>query len=207
MIKCFINANVIANYILIKRILRKTTKDKKDFMKEIKQRNSLSFYSFGLLEAIRMSAFSNLRFFSSQFTLGEISSVIIEQICLEEVNKIGIPLKFWSKMRKKYIETEASKEKISNDLYQELGEFHSIFIIERLISLVSDVDFYDNIKFLLQSFSEPDAYLLSQAEKNECNHFISNDKELKKFKKVLNAQELLSKTKVNDKMIIDWAIS
>jgi|ETN01SMinimDraft_4_1059930.scaffolds.fasta_scaffold62270_3 hypothetical protein len=50
--KCFIDSNIIANYILIKRLIGKA-RNKKDYISQIVNKNPGAFFAYGLIESIR----------------------------------------------------------------------------------------------------------------------------------------------------------
>lgn len=177
--KVFIDSNVFANYILVKRNYLKS-RNKKKFISILIEKNPQAFYSYGIIEAIKLNKLNGFEFFSSDYALSELSEIIIDQICLDGLYEVGTPIKFWKLMRKKYLRNEAVKEEISNDIYQELGSFNYIFFVGELISKVSEWDIISNIKHLLKAHGSPDAFLMTLADIKNIDIFLSTDGELKK---------------------------
>ena len=198
--KCFIDSNVIINYIIFKR-LHLIAKNKKEFVKLMKEKNPQAFYSYGLIEGVRLAELPTFSFSSSNFALGEVAESIIDQLCLEELNKVGIPIKFWKNMRRKYIREEASKDKINTEIYSELIAFYETFVQTELIILNETTSFLSNIAYLLKAQGQQDAFLLSQSKKEECEFFITCDANLKGVAKGYKSPQEFCSKKITEKEI------
>jgi hypothetical protein len=207
--RCFLDANVVADYILLNELIKekKTIEEKEAFLKGVEQNNPGLFFSFGLIESIRLAKFVSFEFFISNYVISETTSVIIEEYSLKEFNKGMNPLKYWFKRKEKQIQ-DLKQEQI-DDLTKLLSSFHAAFVDTKLIKKSEEAMIADIVKFRTLGCHTEDSHLLSQATyKNiACKYFVSKDSPLKKNTKAkssisaVNPQKFMEIAKIGSQQI------
>lgn len=168
--KVFIDANVIANWILISSSINRLEELKDD--KILNERFKAFSYSYVLIEALKED--DSYEALTSTLVLGEVYHVLYNEVIALKLYRSGIPLTLWSKLRNKNDLTEDEKSIFWDTVRSHLNELRSfIFVVGDNV----DDEIYP--KLVLDYGLRPhDAILLTTAIKNECGWFITNDSEI-----------------------------
>lgn len=175
-IKCFLDANVIANWIIFKKALEImiNEEEKNDFLLRRKKDNSDAFYSYKLLNKLRIDNIKNVNFITSSLAISEAISVINEKICMDKMYEQNIPFKYWFKYKPKF---ELKPNEVI-ELYNQIIGFKSIFIPYKKIKLVEKEKTNITVRIISLHKETHDSFLVSQAITNKANHFITTDSRL-----------------------------
>lgn len=170
MSKVFIDANVIANWILISSSANRLEELKDD--KILSERFRAFSYSYVLIEALKED--NTYEAVTSTLALGEVYHVLYNEVLSLKMYRSGIPLTLWSKLRNKNDLTEDEKSIFWDTVRSHLNELKSF------IAVIDDnVDNEVYPKLVLDYGLRPhDAILLTTAVLNECKWFITNDSEI-----------------------------
>lgn len=170
MLRVFIDANVIANWILISSSANRVEELKDD--KILSERFRAFSYSYVLIEALKED--KTYKAATSTLALGEVYHVLYNEVLSLKMYRSGIPLTLWSKLRNKNDLTEDEKSIFWDTVRSYLNELKSF------IAVVDDkVDDEIYPKLVLDYGLRPhDAILLTTAIKNRCEWFITNDSEI-----------------------------
>ena len=198
----FIDANVIANWLLVTLDIN-DHEDSGKYFKDIKKEYSKAYYSYLLLKSIYDNKTNNhhLHFFTSSLAVSEVISVIHEKYLLDYLYKKGVSFKYWSKYKNKIPLNKKDLDLISLNI---IKNFYIVFV-PKIIKLSNDTILQHTIDLIINKKCEtPDAFLVSQSITNKCDYFITEDGILKKNLKAikhlngLNSQmsiEILKKDK------------
>lgn len=178
--KVFIDANVIANWILISSSISRLEELKDD--KILNERFKAFSYSYVLIEALKED--DSYEALTSTLALGEVYHVLYNEVIALKLYRSGIPLTLWSKLRNKNDLTEDEKSIFWDTVRSHLNELRSfIFVVGDNV----DNEIYP--KLVLDYGLRPhDAILLTTAIKNECGWFITNDSEIINMNKEKSAR-------------------
>lgn len=168
--KVFIDANIIANWILISSSANRVEELKDD--KILSERFRTFSYSYVLIEALKEE--NTYEAVTSILALGEVYHVLYNEVLSLKMYRSGIPLTLWSKLRSKNDLTEDEKSIFWDTVRNHLNELKSF------IAVIDDkVDDEIYPKLVLDYGLRPhDAILLTTAILNECEWFITNDSEI-----------------------------
>lgn len=123
--KIFLDANVIANWILIKTASKSNLNIKDD--KLLRDRLKGISYSHTLVEAIK--ELKEYKTLVSPLVIGEIYHVIYNEILALKMYRLGIPLTLWSKLRSKHKLKEEEKFAIWETITTSLKELGDVIIM------------------------------------------------------------------------------
>lgn len=170
MSRVFIDANVIANWILISSSIGRLEELKED--KILNDRFKAFSYSYVLIEALKENNIYEA--VTSILALGEVYHVLYNEVLSLKMYRSGIPLTLWSKLRNKNDLTEDEKSIFWDTVRSYLDELKSF------IAVIDDkVDSEVYPKLVLDYGLRPhDAILLTTAVLNGCSWFITNDNEI-----------------------------
>ncbi|WP_461864825.1 PIN domain-containing protein [Thermococcus sp.] len=170
MSKVFIDANVIANWILISSSAERLEELKDD--KILSERFRAFSYSYVLIEALKEDG--TYESVTSTLAIGEVYHVLYNEVLSLKLYRSGIPITLWSKLRNKNDLTEDEKSIFWDIVRSHLNELNSF------IAVIDDkVDDEMYPKLVLDYGLRPhDAVLLTTAVLNECKWFITNDSEI-----------------------------
>jgi len=91
----FIDANVIADYLLLRIAIRKAQISEKEYLKQLLERGKKSVYSFISIEAImRGKEIPDSKFFTSNLAISEVSSVLYNNAKMRIMFEKGIPPRY-----------------------------------------------------------------------------------------------------------------
>ncbi|MEM5792749.1 MAG: hypothetical protein QXY45_00090 [Candidatus Aenigmatarchaeota archaeon] len=180
----FLDANVIADWLLVYSKL-KNTKNHEE--KELKLRELWKQYTapkicFEILEIIRNKKMRNFSFFTSDLALAEVGDVIFKESRSIDLIKSGIAYRYIPSMIKKVVLT---KDEINNIMNQ-IKTFREIFLgkkfSENKIKVHNKLEDPTFPVYLISLFriETYDAYLISQAYDAKCCFFITKDEKLRK---------------------------
>ncbi|WP_240910584.1 PIN domain-containing protein [Thermococcus sp. GR6] len=173
--KIFLDSNVIANWILIKKAQEGNQELRKD--KLLRERFKRFSYSYTLIEGLR--EISNYETLISPLVIAEVYHVVYNEVLSLKLYRLGIPLTLWSKLKNKHKLTEEEKFEIWEAVTKNIKE------LRKSVKIVNDeVDEEIYPKLLLDYNLRPhDAVLLTTAIINGCAWFITNDKEIVNLKR------------------------
>lgn len=191
----FIDANVIANWLLVHLDLNKN-KNHVAYFKEIKQNYPKAYYSYLLLDSIYHNKDNGheFNFYTSRFAVSEVVSVIHEKYLLDYMYQKGISFKYWFKYKDKIALNKENLSLISTNIIR----FHIKFI-PHCLKLADDTILQHTIDLIINKKCEtPDAFLVSQCLHKECVYFATEDGPLKdKLKSIKNLKGLNSQMSID----------
>ena len=166
----FLDSNVIANWILIADSAERLEEFRDEEI--LKERFENISYSYTLVEALIATGEYEIK--TSNLAIGEVYHVIYNEILSQKMYRLGIPMTLWSKMREKHRLSESEKFLIKDSVSKHLRK------LEKSVELVKDeVDDEIYPKLVLDyRLRTHDAILLTTAILNNCEWFITNDKEI-----------------------------
>jgi len=166
----FLDSNVIANWILIADSAERLEEFRDEEI--LKERFENISYSYTLVEAL--IATEEYKVKTSNLAIGEVYHVIYNEILSQKMYRLGIPLTLWSKMREKHRLSESEKFLIKDSVSKHLRK------LKKSVELVKEeVDDEIYPKLVLDyRLRTHDAILLTTAILNNCEWFITNDKEI-----------------------------
>lgn len=170
MSKVFIDANVIANWILISSSVERLEELRDD--KILSERFRTFSYSYVLIEALKEDDMYEA--VTSTLAIGEVYHVLYNEVLSLKLYRSGIPITLLSKLRSKNDLTEDEKSLFWETVRSHLNELKSFIV-------VIDDNVNDEVypKLVLDYGLRPhDAILLTTAVCNGCNWFITNDSEI-----------------------------
>jgi len=123
--KVFIDANVIANWILIGSSIDRFEKLRND--KILNERFRALSHSYVLIEALKGD--SVYEAVTSTLVLGEVYHVLYNEVLSLKMYRSGIPLTLWSKLRSKNDLTEEEKSIFWDTVRSHLNELKSFIAV------------------------------------------------------------------------------
>ena len=173
MVKSFLDANVIANWMLLDATISLEPKQKQDLFKRL----SKQVPSYRLLERVNVERGLHGTLITSRVALAEIISVLFEQALQKKMYDQGIP-KYWERER----HSERLSESERGDIMTQVAHFGEVFYESGKIGYVDDkYAFWDVTPLVLvHRIDEYDALLISTAIQENCKYFITEDKRLRK---------------------------
>lgn len=185
MFTCFLDTNIITDWIIINEKLqeiddsdKKTSTDKRiEFLKNLGKIRSEALYSYLLMEAINTNdSIPDFNFVTSDLAIAETISVTHERYIAEELFRLLLPLKYLPIIKRKYENENVSKVHAEN-----ISRFIKNFLGIQKIKIVENVNlkmlFYTITKCKIDTY---DSFLICQAIQNSCKFFISNDEHAKR---------------------------
>src|SRR3989344_1549423 len=195
----FLDANVIADWMLVKLSLKNLNNPKKrqtlaKFMEKIPK----AYHSYKILEFVRKHH-PDYFFYTSDLALMEVVSVIFEKYVIDEMVNNGISFKYFGKYRDEIkLPQDARRE-----IHYEIFNFRELFVKNEKINLANDIS-YHVCKYLISRYNlrTPDAFLISQANKCKCKEFISSDDKLSQMLKRYNKIKIVKPKTFYDELCI-----
>lgn len=167
----FIDANVIADWFLIK-----DASDKIDELREDKilhDRLKNISYSYTLVEALMIET-EGYHTVSSNLALAETFSIFFNEITCFKMYKLGIPLTMWSRRKAKQVLTDEEK------YYAKESILNYLNILKKYFEIVDDImddEIYPKL-VLDYGLRTHDALLLTTAICKKCSWFITRDADI-----------------------------
>lgn len=190
----FIDANVIANWLLVNLDIR-NHKNRVEYFEKIKKSYSKAYYSYLLLKSIYENKDKphNLSFFTSSLAISEVAAVIHEKYLLDVMYSEGISFKYFFKYKDDIELNEDDLKLISVNL----ENFYKTFI-PGSITLSDTPILQHTIDLITNKKCETyDAFLVSQCVCNKSEYFVTEDKPLRdKLKNHKNLKGINSQTAI-----------
>ncbi len=191
-VNCFIDSNVIADWIIIKntRASILIPEEENIFIKNLEKDNPRAFYSYSIIQNILLREFATPKFYTSHLAMSEVTSVIFEKLLMDEMFREKMPFKYWDWYKHKI---KLPKE-VLQLIAQEIIRFYLLFIVKRTsrkrrIYPCKEPIIQGTIELITKySCRVQDAYLVCQAFSNKCKFFVTSDgrlsESLKEYSKV-----------------------
>ena len=183
MVNAFIDASVLADWIIVKLDYKSKKRDSQVIL-NYKSRNHRAYCSYQIIENIR-TKIQDYNFYVSHLSLMEVISVIFEKYIIDEMTRNSISLKyFW-----KYRNDIKLPDEVIREIYKEIRSFYKVFISKNKIRLTNELN-HNQCKHLICRYNlqTHDAILLSEAYFVNCEYFLTNDHHLiqsiRKFNKM-----------------------
>ncbi|RLI75281.1 hypothetical protein DRP05_15055 [Archaeoglobales archaeon] len=192
--KVFLDANVIANWILIKK--GASGRHKKDSV--LSERYKYLSQSYNLLERLQSL---KLEVFTSQLAIGETLSVIYDDAINLKLYTKGFPTATWTRIGIR--EKERLEKEEAYEIYEGIMKiFDELFSFVKILDDVLDLELLGHL-ILLRGIRTHDAILLTTVISNEMDYFVTRDGRL--TKKMRNSKrqfglELLSSINLLNKI-------
>ncbi|RLI87444.1 MAG: hypothetical protein DRO98_04190 [Archaeoglobales archaeon] len=193
--KIFLDANIIADWILIKNKAQEVTDETEDNV--LTERYRYMGYSYKLIEKIRSLG---LKAYTSQLSIAEVFSVIYDDVINLKLFMKAIPTAAWNWLSIR--EKELLDDEEAYEIYEGILErFDELFLNVEIVDEVLDLELLSHL-ILKLGLRTHDALLLTTAILNGMDYFVTRDERLirktRKLKKmpkivILRPQSLLSK--------------
>jgi predicted nucleic acid-binding protein len=179
MVKVFLDANIIADWLLITSNIEETVEQKRtNKIKELWKSYTSPKSSFEIIESLRMNKIKNFKFYSSDLALSEVSNVFYKEVFSMKLVKKGIAYRYLPKM----IRNSTLSEGEINEITKKISNLRKELIEEpnrkiKLYNLLRDPTLPT---LFITSFKIDvyDAFLISQAFECKCKYFITKDNDL-----------------------------
>lgn len=183
MVDVFIDASVLADWMILRLDYREKGKNE-NVITSYKEKNYRAYCSYKLIESLR-TGIKGCKFYISDLSIMEVTSVIFEKNILTQMASESISLKYFWKYKNEFKLPSQAYGMIHHEIYN----FYKLFIKNNKINLSNEMN-YNVCKYLICKYNVDthDAFLLSQANNKKCNYFLSNDNSLrgciKKYRKL-----------------------
>lgn len=179
---CFLDTNIITDWIIINEELQKIegTEKRIGYLKNFKNIREEALYSYLLIETIKTNdSILDLNFVTSNLAMAEMITVTYERYIAEDLFKMLLPMRYLSLIKRKYNNEHVLKLHTEN-----IRRFFKSFIKTQKIKLVEKVDTEKIMTTITKcKIDTYDSFLICQAIENSCVYFISNDERIKTKKK------------------------
>jgi hypothetical protein len=187
--KIFLDANVIADWMIVspKIIKTKNDEERNKILENLWKKYTSPKVSFEILELMRHNTINGFNFITSDIALAEVGDVIFKEIRSDDLKNKGIAYRYIPRMIKKLV---LSEDEIDNIMSQ-MSLFRRIFINKNNSSktkikihnrlLEPRLPLYLTSSFRIETY---DAYLISQAFDARCNFFVTKEEDLRKEVKI-----------------------
>lgn len=184
--RAFLDANIIADWLLINSQVEKIVEpERTNKIKELWQSYTSPRSSFEIMESLRTNKIKNFKFYSSDLALSEVSNVFYKEVFSMKLVKKGIAYRYLPKMIR---DSTLSKDEIIK-IERKISDFRTEFMgkSNRKIKLYNLLRDPTLPTLFITSFKVDayDAFLISQAFDCKCKFFITKDNYLIKEVKVV----------------------
>jgi len=201
--KSFIESSTVANWILLNARIKELQNDTnfEDEKRRLLERCRKIKPSYELLEEIRIGKRKGNAFYTSQFALIEVMTVIREEYLSKRMSDEGIPLRYWTRYRDEIDLPEDKAGKVIDEILDLIGTFSGKKgKIKLRIITPPEYDPVD-VTYIVTKYKcyAQDAILLATARKQKANYFVTDDRRLREISrekilsmKLISSQEMLS---------------
>lgn len=207
---CFLDTNIITDWIIINEELQKIegTEKRIEYIKNFKNIREEALYSYLLMETIKTNdSILDLNFVTSNLAMAEMIAVTYERYIAEDLFKMLLPMQYLQFIKRKYENEHVLKVHTEN-----IRRFFKFFIETHKIELVEKVDTEKIMETITKcKIDTYDSFLICQAIENSCVYFISNDERIKTKNKpdikIVKSNYVFNKVKGKvEKPVIDFKL-
>lgn len=164
--KVFIDANIIVHYIILNK-MKELDKDSKEY-RSIKP-------SYELMDKLLKETIEDFKFYTSNLAFTETIHALYDEYKCRRMRKEGVPLSSWTRIKPQFILDEEDLKELTAEITMVAEKcIGKITLIPEKYHFEMVTDFMLNKEIATQ-----DSILLSTAISNNCDFFVTQDRELR----------------------------